>query len=388
MTPDGPQDPDDNKKKPPQPEDPAAPAGGELWRLLQDEGSLSELGEPDEYRSYNQPPQPSEPRQLSPEEELDAWRNTPRSTEDSSVEASRIRRVIEGGEDAGEDLQYRAVAPVTAPPPSATSDYDPAVGHYLHNDSSGVACKNHPDRDSVSQCPECQAYYCQECMTIRRGRMLCRDCAEATFVASEDDIIRAQEQGLDAPEADVTLEAPPEFQLGGIGIEGAPAHPLKQLVAWLLDLAVSRGLLLGVLFVLDMLGLVGFAEPLFAPEGEPFTTRVLNHLILLQPLPAWLLIVAGWDFLYYFITQALFNRTLGMSWTGCRIVTEWGDYVPFGGVAIRTVVFVACLELPAILATLFFRGYRGPHDLAAGTMTINYAGIKRVDAYETVQIRL
>jgi len=49
---------------------------------------------------------------------------------------------------------------------------------------------------------------------------------------------------------------------------------------------------------------------------------------------------------------------------------------------------MVCLGWPAIILGWFFPGYRGPHDYAAGTLVINYAGVKRIDAYETVQIKL
>jgi uncharacterized RDD family membrane protein YckC len=382
MTPDRPTDP----QKPGGPADESTPGGSDLWRLLQDEGSLAT--HPDTPASS--PAAPPEPRYITPEEELDGWRTRPQSTEDDSVEASRIRRIIESAEDAAEGSQYQAV-PAPRAPQGLSSDYDAAVANYHRNESTAVACRNHPEVDSVGQCPECQAYYCQTCMTIRRGRMLCRDCAETAFVASEEDVIRAQEQGLDSPQADVAPEAPPEFQMGGFGIEGAPANPLKRLLGWALDFAVSRGVLLGVLFVIHSLGIAGhdFIHPLFDAEPNvPFTQRAIKHLVMMQPLPGWLILVLCWDFLYYFVTLGLFNRTPGMGWTGSRIVTEWGDYVSFSSVALRTLVFLVCLEAPAILASMFMPNFRGPHDLAAGTLVINYAGIKRVDAYETVQIRL
>ncbi|HES58601.1 MAG TPA: RDD family protein, partial [Firmicutes bacterium] len=236
-------------------------------------------------------------------------------------------------------------------------------------------------------------YYCQECIVVRRGRLLCRSCAEALFTPTEEEILMAQERGLDMPEPEVTPEEAPEFQIGNtlFGQEGQPASPVKRLLALLLDLLLTRAILaLGLL----ILGVLLDSSPnavfhLFdSVEGESTSVRVATAFFLFQPVVPWLIIMAIVDFLYFFLTATFNNRTFGMSWVGCRLVTEWGDFVSTGAVAVRTLVFMVFLGWPAILIGAFFPAYRGPHDYVAGTIVINYAGVKRVDAYETVQIKL
>jgi uncharacterized RDD family membrane protein YckC len=254
-------------------------------------------------------------------------------------------------------------------------------------------CKNHPERHSAQQCPECQAYYCQECLVVRRGRMVCRDCAVALFVPSEEDILAAQEFGLDDPAGEVTPEEHPEFQVSGamMGMEGRPAHPLKRVLALLLDLMLTRGLVLIVAWILG--GMFNNQPSVFfhlfdASATSPIFDRVISAAVLLRPPMPWLVVFAVVDYIYFFVTLSFFNRTMGMSWLSCRVVTEWGDYVSFSAVALRTLVFMICLGWPSILLAWVFPAYRGPHDYAAGTVVINYSGVKRIDSYDTVQIKL
>ncbi|MDT8390520.1 MAG: rhomboid family protein [Lentisphaeria bacterium] len=37
-------------------------------------------------------------------------------------------------------------------------------------------CFNHPDRDAAARCPECGRFYCRECVTEHRDRVLCATC--------------------------------------------------------------------------------------------------------------------------------------------------------------------------------------------------------------------
>ncbi len=256
-----------------------------------------------------------------------------------------------------------------------------------------VTCRDHPDREAADRCPECEAYYCQECIVVRRGRLLCRSCAETLFTPSEEEILMAQEQGLDAPEPEVTPKEAPEFQIGNtlFGQEGQPASPLKRILALLLDLLLTRLVLAAILALLGVFVDSSQNEvfTLFETvDGESTLARVGAAFFLFQPVVPWLIIMAMVDFLYFFLTTTFNNRTFGMSWVGCRLVTEWGDFVSTGAVAVRTLVFMVFLGWPAILIGAFFPAYRGPHDYVAGTIVINYAGVKRVDAYETVQIKL
>jgi hypothetical protein len=40
-------------------------------------------------------------------------------------------------------------------------------------------CWHHPSRQAVVRCPVCRRYYCRECVTEHRGRMMCAACVES-----------------------------------------------------------------------------------------------------------------------------------------------------------------------------------------------------------------
>jgi len=378
-------------KDPPESQGSGAPGdGGNLWRLLQEDGQLADDGGKPAPPAHPKP-FPKQPEDHLADEEMDQWRRYQGDPggDDDDARASRLRRIIETPEEMAAEGYEVQVARRPDLADGHKPDYDSAVEDYIH-EAATIACRVHPDRPSVAQCPECQAFYCQDCLVIRRGRMLCRDCAETAFVVSEDEVLRAQEEGRDAPDVGVAAEAPPEFQLGGFGIEGAPAHPLKKALSWVVDFVITKSLLLLLVWIGAIMSL-GFvptaARAIFGANVHgPMLVRAVQSFGA-SPL-AWLPLALAIDFVYYFLTLSFFNRTIGMGWTGCRIVSEWGEYVSFGAVALRTLVFVALLELPPILISLAFPNYRGPHDLAAGTIVINYSGVKRVDAYETIQLRL
>jgi uncharacterized RDD family membrane protein YckC len=306
----------------------------------------------------------------------------------SEPDSSRIQRLINAPELMEPDFDYRTLSA-----PAHTEDFDSALRHYYRETGILIKCRNHPQTEATTQCPECQAYYCQDCIILRRGKLLCRDCAVALFVPTEEQAIAQQSAGADGEGAEITPEEHPEFQIGGtlFGVEGQPAHPLKQLLALALDLLLTRGVTLAAIYVLGLFN-TNNNLPLFqiftATDSGEMTTAVLRAAFLLQPVLPWLVLFAGVDYLYYFLTLSLGNRTFGMSWVGCRVVTEWGDFVSFSAVMLRTLVFMVCLGWPALLLSWFFPAFRGPHDYAGGTLVINYAGVKRVDAYETVQIKL
>lgn len=374
-----------------QPED----STGSLWQLLNEEGSLAEPGAAPPASEPEPPAAPPEPAQDKPQPsganpwELEAeWRAPEGEAVDSSAAASQLRQILDAPEQLDESFEYRA-----GPLGAVGDDFDTAIQAYIRNVGTEIKCRKHADRDSVAQCPECQAYYCQECMTIRRGRMLCRDCAETAFLATEEEILSAHERGEDAPGMEVAADSPPEFQLHAewMGLEGAPASPGKVLAALLIDFLVARGIIFVVLLVFNAIGMVkpeafaGFFDP---DQSTALSQRLFQTFVLMRPWMTWLPIFIAADFIYYFLSLAFTNRTLGMSWLSCRIVTRWGEFVPFGTVALRTIVFMALFEFPAVLLSLAFPNFRGPHDLLSGTLVINYAGVKRVDAYETVQIKI
>lgn len=43
-------------------------------------------------------------------------------------------------------------------------------------------CFQHVSREAVARCPECQRFYCRECVTEHEGRMICRACLDALLL--------------------------------------------------------------------------------------------------------------------------------------------------------------------------------------------------------------
>jgi hypothetical protein len=37
-------------------------------------------------------------------------------------------------------------------------------------------CRNHAEREAVARCPECQRYFCRECITEHDDRVVCSAC--------------------------------------------------------------------------------------------------------------------------------------------------------------------------------------------------------------------
>jgi uncharacterized RDD family membrane protein YckC len=355
------------------------PDGQKLWRILQEapETDSANGDTPEDTQQADQPP-PSTPAERKP---ADA------DAPELHGGVTKIERILSDPESIEAEVDYRTVAQRT------DTDYDSAVLNFYRDSDAAVTCKNHPDRPSVHQCPECQAYYCQECTVVRRGRLLCTDCATALYVPTEEEILAAQEYGTFVRGPEVTPEEHPEFQVSGsvLGMEGRPAHPLKRLLALLIDMIITRGLMLTIAWIAG--GLLshqpGAFFHLFESQGDELVIeRVFNAVVLVRPMMPWLIIFAVVDFLYFFTCLSFTNRTLGMSWLGCRVVTEWGDFASFSVIALRTLVFMVCLGWPAVLIGWFFPAYRGPHDYAAGTVVINYSGVKRIDSYDTVQIKV
>ena len=382
--------------------------GNELWRLLQ--GDTPEAGEesPPADAAPDVPARPA-PGRRAPvasfpdpewrdEEQQGLGSSAPNPGSDNyiaqessgsgapvSTDTSQLQKILAADVDA--DFEYR---PVNV----AVDDVDRAVREFHRGAVEVVHCRKHPERESAAQCPVCQAFFCQECVTVRRGRLLCRDCADAEYAPSEEEILAALEEGRDAPAAadQIGEKERPEFEVGGsfLGGEGRPTNTLWQLLAWALDFALVRGLLLlGVLLGGAMLA--DNPHPLLHMlDGDTFAEKqqaVIATLLLGQPLLKVLPLLLGLDFLYQFACLVFFNRTIGMSWVGMRVATEWGDYAPFSACAVRSIVASALLGGPAILIGLLFPDYRGIHDMAAGTLVINYNGLKRVDAYETVTVK-
>ncbi|MEZ5337555.1 MAG: RDD family protein [bacterium] len=363
----------------------------QLWKLLQ--GSTDSDGKPDRAADAgtDKPAaggSETSRRQFSDSDipdgfEPEKWQEAPQAEN-----VSMLQQVLSNPDAMPGDVDFsRPAAGQTERP----GDADSAVSDFYRDNQVEVMCRKYPDQVATTQCPVCQAFYCQKAMTVRRGKLLCVDCAEAMFVRSEAEILDAQERGED-PGPDVAPEAPPEFELGSgaFGLEGRPAHPLKKLLALGIDWMITRFLVLCILFLIG--GASSTGNPLFAvfsdDSGGTQLSRIVQAFVYLRPVPYWLILFAITDYLYYFLSLAFWNRSIGMSWVGIRVVTEWGEFASFGALLIRTLIFIVLFEAPAILLSLFFPAFRGLHDYAAGTVVVNYSGVKRVDAYETIQIKL
>ena len=47
------------------------------------------------------------------------------------------------------------------------------------DDLAHQRCFNHLLREAVARCPQCQRYFCRECVTEHEDRVLCADCLNA-----------------------------------------------------------------------------------------------------------------------------------------------------------------------------------------------------------------
>ncbi|MEP6662721.1 MAG: rhomboid family protein [Verrucomicrobiota bacterium] len=45
-------------------------------------------------------------------------------------------------------------------------------------------CLNHVGREAVARCPECQRFYCRECITEHDDRVICAHCLKKILRAS------------------------------------------------------------------------------------------------------------------------------------------------------------------------------------------------------------
>ncbi|MCC7479541.1 RDD family protein [bacterium] len=397
----------DKNTKPGQ-EPPAGEGSGgvsELWRLLNEPGHMAEsdVENAEDVDSQIREQRASEAAEIKELERRSLEASQRKADQAAAREAekpaeaaparadehwSQIRRILETPDEVDESFDMSRQSRVSA----GEDDADPAILAFMREETLVIRCRKHPTVDAKAQCPECQAYYCGECLVVRKGRLLCRDCADTIFVPTEEEVLSAAERGGELPEEQVMPTQAPEFQIGSelFGREGAPTNPLKQLLALLVDLAISRGLLFVILWLLakfDALPSQLFA--VFGPEAEPMSIGLWfkTFILGLPPVP-WLVLFFFTDFVYYFISLGFTNRSPGMSAMGCRISTVWGDFVSFGAVATRTLIFLITLGVPGIIMAFFIPHFRGLHDILAGTIVINYAGVKRVDAYETIQIKL
>ncbi len=253
-----------------------------------------------------------------------------------------------------------------------------------------VYCRNHPEVPAVAQCPVCAAYYCNDCLVIKKGRLLCRACAEAVYAPSEEEIIEHGEKAY-KERGDFLPDAPPEFSPTGsaIGAEGRLANVFKRILGYALDIAVARALyILGyVVISLLLAGISKGAVPSVLQLGGGSLIDGVRHVVValftLRLLPLMMVL----DFIYFSVSYTLANRTFGMGWLNLRIVSTYGDFVDIGSCAMRAAVLALTLGFSIIVALVHPRRM-GLHDMAAGTYVVNFSGLKRVDVYETINVKL
>jgi len=253
-----------------------------------------------------------------------------------------------------------------------------------------IYCRNHPDRPAIAQCPVCGSYYCRDCMVIKKGRLLCKTCAETEFAPTEEEVMAKGEDAFQL-RGDFLPEAPPVFNPAGSaeGGEAHLAHPLKRILVFIIDVALARVAYFVVFVVfstfLAAISLGHIPSVLTLGHGSfGLGVKVLAlNLLHFRPLPVLLVL----DFLYFFTSYFFFNRTLGMNWANLRIVTLDGDFVGVWGCALRAFLLVFTLGLGIIFA-LVHPQRMGLHDMLAQTYVINYSGLKRVDPLETITVKM
>lgn len=51
------------------------------------------------------------------------------------------------------------------------------------NDLALKKCFNHAVREAVAVCPECNSFFCRECIVEHHGRIVCSSCLENLFAS-------------------------------------------------------------------------------------------------------------------------------------------------------------------------------------------------------------
>jgi uncharacterized RDD family membrane protein YckC len=252
-----------------------------------------------------------------------------------------------------------------------------------HAEEISVNCYHHPDRRATAICPKCNIYYCSECMTIRKGKLMCKTCSEVEFAVADDQIKIGVEETL---ESKIAPERPPDFNPYGTAThsEGTYANPVVKIFAYILDLVIAR-VLYFILFVV-----FGF---IFMALSAKFS--LANYSNLVQSYWPAVIMIKKWTFfvfmladLFYFFLSLIFkNRTFGMSWLNMRLVTLYGDFAGLTSCFIRALILVLTFSVTEIFA-FFSPRKQAMHDWLASVVVINYSGIKDVDPYETISIEM
>jgi uncharacterized RDD family membrane protein YckC len=305
--------------------------------------------------------------ELEPEKDFDLW------------------RILTTPEEMLEEQERVAPSRPVAEEAPAREEAVPAV-----EEEAVVYCRNHPDVPAVAQCPVCAAYYCNDCLIIKKGRLLCKACAEAVYAPSEEEIIEHGERAY-KERGDFLPDAPPEFSptSTGVGAEGKLASVFKRILGYVLDIAVARALyILGyVVISLLLAGISKGAVPSVLQLGGGSLVSGVKHVAAALFTLRFLPLVVVLDFIYFFVSYTLVNRTFGMGWMNLRIVSTYGDFVNIGSCALRAAVLAVTLGFSIIIALVHPR-VMGLHDMAAGTYVVNFSGLKRVDVYETINVKL
>jgi len=251
----------------------------------------------------------------------------------------------------------------------------------IRHEEISVNCYHHPDRRASSMCPKCQIYYCSECMTIRKGKLMCKTCAEVEFAVADDHIRIGEEEPL---EVKIAPARPPDFNPYGSPShsEGRLANPILRIIAYILDLAVAR-VVYFILFALVIFIFYAisakFTPYLFAGTMQKYWPAVISF-------KKWYVFMVL-DIIYFLGLLAFKNRTVGMSWLNIRIVTQYGDFVGITSCFIRSLIQVLTYSVTDLIA-FFLPRRQALHDWLASVVVINYSGIKDVDPYETIPIEM
>ncbi len=272
------------------------------------------------------------------------------------------------------DVQRALMGEELAEPAPLT---EPSAAPQAVEEAAVVFCYKHPDNPATFQCPECEVFFCDEDATLWHGKLVCTDCAkklEAEWVAR-----RGLVPGVDyQPEEEKHLfaETPPDFDPSGSLAAGMVASPVRRGFQGLLDLVLTRLVLLFYFYLIYQPPADGFTYGGFLFD---FWQRIL-------PGGGYFLLAWGLDFVYLFLFLAFQNRTLGMWLLNMRVCTLFGDFLSPAQVFIRTLVQVPTFGLGLILSP-FLATRQALHDLAAGSVVINYSGLRAIDPNDQVVVK-
>lgn len=249
-----------------------------------------------------------------------------------------------------------------------------------------VHCYNHPQVRAMTQCPRCSIYYCNQCLMIRWGKLLCQSCI-AVMEAEKAEVRGGGPELLEGerdPYDDLAPDVGPIFSpdAGILGEDGTLANPIKRLFGFAVDIVMTR------ILVVILFWLLGFVIPVV---GETIFYRIATggfknlmlNIVYYRPLYLWPIV----DIIYFTLSYAFTGRTFGMTLLNMRLVTVEGDFLSLHQAFVRALVLI--ITLPFGYVTIPFNQLRQSlPDLAASICVVNFSGIKRVDPDDTVFIRI